>query len=539
MERNEYYHSYVTVLGEFNMKFNRKIIIISLILLLCGIMGNLVTAEADTVLNAGVSSEANVMSSSLENSGVINPFYDVKDNISNLTSNNLSGIMATLPETDAKGDVVNPSSDNLDSSGIMATLPDTDAKGDVVNPSSDNLDNSGNMATLPETDAKGDVVNPTSDNLDNSGNMAMLPEEENKGDAVSAAPNNTRTITDMRDMKVIIPAVPQRVVIIDTGLIAQSMRALGVDEHIVGSGGLLGVTGVNEDESDTVFLIPELQNNGDVGHPQEAGVDINKVAFSNPDLIIFLQSEFTRDNFAEKTNETINSLENLGIPFVVINGPGYAEPASSEQLYDALSLLGQIFTREDRAAEIISYLKEQEKIISDRTSSIPEDEKPLVLYLGLQNESAGVVWGGDYGDAKFSKSVAHITNVQVKEGQSSLSSENIVKLDPNVIILTPNIVLTEPDLIYSDAYSSLKDIDAIKNKQVGSLGKLTLGGDFKLNAPVILLISAKTAYPEEFSDLNVYDWLKSHYKELYGLTDTEAAELARIQHIDWMEDKKF
>lgn len=349
----------------------------------------------------------------------------------------------------------------------------------------------------------------------------------------------TKVITDMRGKEITVPADPQRVFILDKGLIAHSMKALGVEDTIIGSGGIVGTTITEPIDLDTVYLIPALLNYGDAGYPQAGEVNYEKVAFTNPDLILLLQSEYTKNQFAEQTEQTINRLESFGIPLVVINGPGYYQPPSIDATYDTISLLGQIFNKQGRADEVVSYLKQQEQMISERTGSVPENERPKTLYIGLRNETEGVVWGGEYGDAKFSESIAHIRNVVSEDERGMKSAEQLNTLNPDVIILATNSVLPDPDLLYTEPYSSLREINAVKNKQVGALGKLTWWGDFRLDTPTILLISAKTVYPDQFADINVYSWLMDHYKELFGLSGSEAEELAKVQQISWMKSKGF
>nr|WP_319540708.1 ABC transporter substrate-binding protein [uncultured Methanospirillum sp.] len=354
---------------------------------------------------------------------------------------------------------------------------------------------------------------------------------------VSAA--DTKTVTDMREKQVTIPADPQKVVILDKGLIVQTMKALGVEDKIAGSGGILGTSVQSETDLDSVYLIPELLNLGDTGYPFGGEVNYEKVAFPNPDLVILLQSEYTRDRASDQTDAVINRIESMGIPLVVINSPGYYKPVSSNATAQAVTLLGEVFNKKDRASEIVSYLADQEKMISDRTSSIPESKKPSTLYIGLKNESSGAVWGGEYGDAKFSKSIAHIKNVYSKDESVRMSSEQLNKLNPDVIILATNNVEANPDILYTEPYATMREITAIKNKQVGALGRLSWWGEFRLDTPTILLIAAKTVYPDQFADINVYNWLMNHYKELYGLTGDKAEELAKVQKLDWMKEKNF
>jgi len=53
------------------------------------------------------------------------------------------------------------------------------------------------------------------------------------------------------------------------------------------------------------------------------------------------------------------------------------------------------------------------------------------------------------------------------------------------------------------------------------------------------MISAKSAYPNEFADIKVGQWLDKYHKELYGLSDSKAQELKKIQLLKWMDDNNF
>ena len=64
-------------------------------------------------------------------------------------------------------------------------------------------------------------------------------------------------------------------------------------------------------------------------------------------------------------------------------------------------------------------------------------------------------------------------------------------------------------------------------------------GRFRLEFPTILLIAAKSAYPEQFADVQVGEWLNEYHKTLYGLTDEEAQKIKEIQQLDWMDARGF
>lgn len=347
------------------------------------------------------------------------------------------------------------------------------------------------------------------------------------------------TVTDMRGKEIIIPSDPRRVVIIDKGFIAQVMRTLGVEDRIVATGGLLQTGTEQPTDRDTLFLCPSITELPNVGYTF-GGFDYEALAAARPDLVLWRNSEYIKDN--EITLEAMEKIEKgFGIPLVVINGPGCYDVPSLETHYEGIRVLGEVFSRQDEADSLVQYLEEQIDLVRRRTADIPEEEKPSVLYIGLRTDGGvGVVWGGTFGDAKFSREVAHIKNAYPEQDRQMMSAEHLIDLDPEVIILATNSVTPNPDILFDDpAYETLASISAVRNRRVTSLGLLTWWGDFRLEFPTILLIAAKSAYPGRFEDIQVHQWLEGFHGRLYDLDADEAAALAGIQGLDWMSRREF
>ena len=186
-------------------------------------------------------------------------------------------------------------------------------------------------------------------------------------------------------------------------------------------------------------------------------------------------------------------------------------------------------------------MQEQVAMVQERTAEIPEEDRPSVMYIGLRNDDGvGVVWGDNFGDAKFAGEYANIRNVYEEPSRSTMSAEQILTLDPEVMILCTNSVRPNPDILNTDpAYENLRGVSAVKNGRVTSIGLLTWWGDFRLEFPTILLIAAKSAYPEQFQDIEVGKWLNEYHRELYQVTEEEAQRLKEIQQLDWMDSRGF
>lgn len=347
-----------------------------------------------------------------------------------------------------------------------------------------------------------------------------------------------RTIVDMRGVEVTLPERIDRVAILDKGFLVQTMTALGVADRIVASGDVIqGAT--DKTERDSLYLCPQLLDLPQIGYPTSA-VDYETLAAAKPDLVILRNSEYIKDS--EITAEAIDKIENeLKIPLVVINSPGCYDEVKIETQYEGIRLLGQLFGKEDRAQEIISLMEDAISMIEERTADIPEEEKPSVMYIGglKGDELTGTVWGADYGDAKFGQEVAGIRNVYPEhEAIRKVSAEQLLALNPDKIILCT--VSPSPEVFLTDSlYTPISTITAIQNGDVASIGLLTWWGDFRLEVPTILLISAKSVYPDRFADIDVGTWLNEYHMALYGLTQEEAQELKVTQQLDWMDGTGF
>ena len=347
-----------------------------------------------------------------------------------------------------------------------------------------------------------------------------------------------RTITDMRGVEVALPEKIERVAIIDKGFLVQTMKALGVSDLIVASGDV--IQGATEATArDSLLLCPQLLELPQIGYPT-AAVDYETLVGANPDIVILRNSEYIKDS--EITAEAIEKIEKeLQIPLVVVNGPGCYDEVKLEQQYEGIRLMGELFQKEERAEEIIALMSDTITMIQERTADIADDAKPTVMYIGGLNgtELTGTVWGANYGDAKFGEEIANIKNVHpVHEPIRKVSAEQLIALNPDKIILCT--VSPAPQVFLNDElYAPLSSITAVQNEDVTSIGLLTWWGDFRLEVPTIMLISAKGVYPEAFEDVNVGQWLNEYHMALYDLTEEEAQQLKVTQQLDWMDEADF
>ncbi len=350
---------------------------------------------------------------------------------------------------------------------------------------------------------------------------------------------DTKIITDMRGVAVKMKEDPTNVVIVDKGFIAQSMIALGVEDRIVATGGLVRTGNELTTTRDTLYLCPDIISLPNIGYTSYGGFNLETLMSVEPDLVIWRQTNYIKeDQITTNTMEAIS--ENLKVPLFVINDPGCDSEPSLETNYEGIRLLGDIFNVETKADHLVEYLQYRISDITNVTSVVNDTERPTMMFLGLAGGGSGYVYGKDYGNSLFAEEVAMVQNVYPEFGYSLMSAEQLIELDPDVIILVDGPVNPIVSNIYNNSdYDVLRNMSAIKDHRVHSIGQMSWWSEFMLNFPSILMIEAKAAHPQLFEDFGVLEWMADYDMGLYGLNETQLSEMMFAQKLYWMETTDF
>ena len=211
----------------------------------------------------------------------------------------------------------------------------------------------------------------------------------------SSSNAEAQTITDMRGRSVEIPADLERIVAVGCAL--RPVCYLQAEDMVVGV-----EASEQEDNVSCAYrhvnhdLFASLPVIGDGG---SSGVTINEEALMEaaPQLVICDSiSADEADNLQQKT----------GIPFVCLDQP---ETVFDDKYYNNLELLGKVLGKEERAAEVVNYIKEVDNDLEQR-SAASENADNNTAY------AAGISFRGGHGfdgtEANFQPFVAcNIDNV--------------------------------------------------------------------------------------------------------------------------------
>ncbi|MDR2484539.1 MAG: ABC transporter substrate-binding protein [Treponema sp.] len=315
--------------------------------------------------------------------------------------------------------------------------------------------------------------------------LALASCSRTKPEPGSAAPERAqKTVTDIAGRQVTIPAEVKSIICVNVG-------ALRFTSYM-GAADL--VAGVEQNESkpniqklfnyvnrDVFSRLPVTGDNGTVFEEE-----IIKLA---PDVILAAVDGEAADKLSEKT----------GIPVVTIP---LIDHVFDGKIYDTLRLMGEVYNRQARAAELAAYLRGLEADLKQRSAGIAEADKPSV-YVG------GVSFRGAHGfegtEARYSPFYAiGADNVADRTGQSgafNIDVEEVLKWDPDIIFLDFNgMALIRED--YERRPEFYKSFSAVKNRRVYSQISFRFNA---VNAEIALAdayYAGKIIFPERFADID-------------------------------------
>ena len=372
-----------------------------------------------------------------------------------------------------------------------------------------------------------------------------------------------KTVTDMRGKEVRIPKDPESVVTVSDGLVESTLIIFGVEDRLVGLGS--SCVGMDYTYNYTTYsgenftytgganpallLYPKI---GELPLAMRSGVGMNyeTLASLNPDVVIMRLGSCSIQCYyetEENVKKTIERIESLGIPLVVLRAPLCHDNPDISTMYIEIELLGEVFNRQEKARELVDYLNKEVQFIKERTRDIKDEEKTKVLFFGLSKVArdkggAGSVKGVDQTESVLLEDIVNAKNAYRGIGghQNIISAEQVLTLNPDVILLPTSYGYHPPrELSEGEPFRNLQELRAIKEKRVYSLPWSPCNCARRLECIIDLRIIAKAAYPDRFSDVIVSDWVLDYYKNVYGVDDETAKKLRSAQWLDWMVEEGF
>lgn len=241
-----------------------------------------------------------------------------------------------------------------------------------------------------------------------------------------------------------------------------------------------------------------------------------QIAPLNPDLVI------TKTYNQEKLGTAV---EALGVKVV------YLDLESTDKFYQDIRTLGQIFSNDARAEEIVALYQANETRIADALKGLADADKPSVLLLQYSNKG---------GEVAFSvPPMEWLQTVLVQNAGGAPAWKDALSEGGWTVVSLEQIAAWNPDIVFVVDYSG-KAVDVVAQlKADANWQALNAVVNSKIYAFPVDFLSwdqadprwglgelwlASKLHPDRFEGIKFTDELSSFYKSYYGLDDATINE---------------
>lgn len=314
---------------------------------------------------------------------------------------------------------------------------------------------------------------------------------------------DTVTVTDMIGREVTVaPGSYQRVVCIGAG-------ALRMYSYIGDTALLCGVEDIdNTTLADRPKMFdgvarPYVLAYGDVfaalpscgvGGPNAQAAEAEKILSCQPDIII---SEYEDVEKADALQQQV------GVPVITLRAG--VDGVFAEAFPGSLRLLGQLFGREDRAEELISFIESETAELTRRTADVAEADKPGVYICGLGNwgTTNHLMTAQSYAAFRVAN-IRNVVNDLATDGIQPIEAEKFAALGGSMdIMLIDAAAAKNIAPLYQEDPTLL---DTCKAWQDGSVYLEMAYNAYYTNYEIALAntwFAAKCVYPDLFADVDM------------------------------------
>ncbi len=314
---------------------------------------------------------------------------------------------------------------------------------------------------------------------------------------------DTVTITDMIGREITVaPGSYQRVVCIGAG-------ALRMYSYIGDTALLCGVEDIdNTTLADRPKMFdgvarPYVLAYGDVfaalpscgvGGPNAQAAEAEKILSCQPDIII---SEYEDVEKADALQQQV------GVPVITLRAG--VDGVFAEAFPGSLRLLGQLFGREDRAEELISFIESETAELTRRTADVAEADKPGVYICGLGNwgTTNHLMTAQSYAAFRVAN-IRNVVNDLATDGIQPIEAEKFAALGGSM-----DIMLIDAAAVKNIAPLYQEDptlLDTCKAWQTGQVYLEMAYNAYYTNYEIALAntwFAAKCVYPDLFADVDM------------------------------------
>lgn len=316
-------------------------------------------------------------------------------------------------------------------------------------------------------------------------------------------PNGTKTLQDTLGRQVQVPAKVQRAVCIGAGAL-RLFCYIGTPETLCGveaceKGFLFSRRPYQEAHQELFQSLPVIGTGGPSGT-----IDPEALLAQRPDVIF--------STFYSSPGEMEKLQRDTGIPVVVLH---YGDKEAFDPMVEtSLEILGKALDQEERAREVVSFIRALKAELHDRTADLTPEERPRV-YLGCHSHFGIQGLGSSMAGYSLFQAI-HANNVLDtgnQEGYQKRELDELLALNPQVVFLDQGglpLFLQE----YRQNASLISQMEAFRT---GNVHLVMPYNAYYTNLEIAYLdafLMGKILYPQRFQDVNLEERGKDIFRFL-------------------------
>lgn len=302
----------------------------------------------------------------------------------------------------------------------------------------------------------------------------------------------TRTIIDCVGREVEVPINPQR--------IACLCPEAGYALALYGQGDKIVATsdGMQRDLL-LVEMYPHLKG---LPIPKKSGIINIEEMLNTQAQLVFVKGD-TTSNEAE-----MEKLAKVNIPVVAMHYNSMAE-----QQY-AMQMVAEIVESADEGKQYQEFYQHTINQVQERVAQIPDDERVRIYHSvseATRTDTAESL-AADWTNAAGVINVSTDQDLKFTDGNHYASLEQILLWDPDYILVNdPNVQG------YIMGHEHWRPLQAVKNNRVLPLpiGISRWGHTSSLETPLVVIWTAKLAYPDKFNDWDMVKTTRDFYQQFF------------------------
>lgn len=301
-------------------------------------------------------------------------------------------------------------------------------------------------------------------------------------------------VTDSFGREVMIPENPERIACL-YAFTGHVTTLLDKGPDIVAA-----VEGLKRDKLLTQ-LVPEILN---AFIPLSADrINIEELIKADPDIV------FVREDTAKDERE-IEQLDKSGIPYLVISD------TTMKQQMESIGIIGKALGKNAEAREYLEYYQGSIDRVKAVIDKIPEANRIKVFH--SVNEATRT----DFKETLPAEwtAAAGAINVSVDSDLRFTDNKYFASIE-QIYLWAPDVILVHEDaaLEYITSNEQWAALDAVKAGKVLKMpnGISRWGHPGSLETPLAILWTAKTLYPDSFSDLDMTKETHDFYSRFFGI----------------------